>query len=407
MINKKDGSSRFCVDYRRLNEVTQQDQFPLPRIDDILDRLSGSTWFTALDLKSGYWQVQMHPDSIAKTAFSTPDGHYEFLRLPFGLKNAPADFSRVMHQAFGHLDFIQIYLDDITIHSKSFEQHIQHISEVFKILQHLDLRINWAKCAWCQRKVQLLGHIVSYNTVQMDPSKIVAIKEMQAPKTIKQIQQFLGLCGYYRRFIHQFSHITQPLYALLKKDTEWKWSKECQDAFQLLISKMVDYPILRQPQMDRPFTIFTDASSTAIGAVLSQHDDDGSEYVCAYGSRLLKGAELHYGITEKECLAVLWAIRHYRIYVFETHFTVVTDHSALTWLMKITDPTGRLARWSIYLQAFSFTIIHRKGLKHSNVDALSRPILLSSADTTVATKMEVTGMLHNQMVRHPIKCKIQ
>ena len=377
LIEKKDGSVRFCVDYRKLNAITLQDQFPLPRIDDILDRLAGSIWFTTIDLKSGYWQVRIHRNSIAITAFSTPDGHYEFLRLPFGLKNAPADFSRIMYSLLGDLPFVQIYLDDTTVHSSEFDTHITHLKVVITRLQEINLKINGDKCQWFQRKMKILGHIVTENTVLMDKEKINAVEEMKPPRNIKQLQQYLGLCNYYRRFIEKFSFIAAPLYGMLKKDMVWNWTKECQNAFDLLKTKLIEYPILRQPDLQKPFIIFTDASTKAIGAVLSQKDKENKEFVCAYASRLLKGAELHYGITDKECLAVLWAVKHFRVYLYGSRFTVITDHSALTWLMSLNEPTGRLARWSLYLQTFTFEVIHRKGLKHSNVDVLSRPVMLA------------------------------
>jgi len=349
LIRKKDGSSKFCVDYRNLNKITIQDAFPLPRIDDILDRLAGSEWFSALDLKSGYWQVRVHYNSREKTAFSTPDGHYEFLRLPFGLKNAPADFSRTMNRILGDLQFVQIYLDDLTIHSGTFEEHLDHIEIVLERLGKINLKLNLDKCQWFQREIHILGHIVTKNSVLMDKAKIQAVSEMQPPKNVKQIQQYLGLCNYYRRFIEDFAKIAAPLYHLLKKEVAWNWSNQCQMAFETLKQKLVEYPILRLPDFQRKFVLFTDASNSAVGALLSQVDDNEKEYVVAYASRLLKGAENHYGITEKECLAVLWAIKHFRIYLYGTEFTVITDHSALTWLMNINDPTGRLARWALYL----------------------------------------------------------
>ena len=385
MIPKKDGSKRFCVDYRKLNAITQQDCFPMPRIDDILDRLGKSRYFTAIDLKSGYWQIKLSDDSIPKTAFSTPDGHYEFLRLPFGLKNAPADFSRLMTQILGDLPNVEIYLDDITIHSKTYELHLIHLKEVFNRLKNVNLKINPTKCTWFQKEVKILGHVISENKIQMDPAKIETVKQMQFCKNVKQIQSFLGLTGYYRKFIKDYAKICQPLNNLIKKDTKWDFTDTCKEAFNTLKNKLTEFPILRQPDHNKPFVLMTDASGFALGAILAQKDED-KEYVCCYASRLLKGAENHYGITEKECLAVVWAIKHFRIYLYGNKFQVITDHAALNWLMTINDPTGRLARWSIYLQAYNFEIIHRRGRIHSNVDALSRPVLLIENTNETSTE---------------------
>jgi hypothetical protein len=341
MIPKKDGTKRMCVDYRKLNSNTTLANWPLPRILDILDRLNGSSWFSAMDLKSGYWQIKMHPASVEYTAFSTPDGHYEFLRLPFGLKNAPSDFSRIMHQVLGGLDFVEIYLDDITVHSKSFEEHIKHLKTVFELLKSANLKINKDKCTWCAKSIKLLGHVVSANEIAMDQDKLSAIRDRLPPKNIKQLQQYLGICNYYRRFIKGFSNISAPLFRLLSKDVIWEWGDKQSKAFEELKQALISSPTLRQPNFEKEFLLFTDASGYAIGAVLSQKDDSGAEYVCSYSSRLLKNAEIHYGISEKECLAVVWAIKQFRIYLHGTKFKVITDHSALAWLMSIKDPTAR------------------------------------------------------------------
>ena len=236
----------------------------------------------------------MHPDSIEKTAFSTPDGHFEFLRLPFGLKNAPADFSRIMHQVLGHFEFIQIYLDDIMIHSHTFDLHLSHLRVTFETLNSFNLKVNFEKCSWFRQTVHVLGHIVSKNAIKMDTAKISAVQEMKQPKTVKQLQQFLGLTNYYRKFVRNFSEIAAPLYNLLKADTRWRWDLLHDNAFHKLKHVLVAYPILRQPVLNRAFILYTDASGVALGAILSQTDDDNSEYVCAYASRLLKGPELHY-----------------------------------------------------------------------------------------------------------------
>ena len=219
LVPKKDKSIRMCVDYRRLNQVTITEQWPLPRKDDILDGLLGSKWFSTLDLKSGYYQVAMSPNSIAKTAFITPDGHYEFLRLPFGLKNAPSHFSKLMFQALGDIKFVKIYLDDITIHSPDFHADVHHISQVLQRLQKANLRLNSSKCTWFASRVKLLGHIVSTNGVAMDPAKVEAVQSFKAPQNVKQVQQFLGICNYYRRFIKDFAKVSQPIATLVCKDT--------------------------------------------------------------------------------------------------------------------------------------------------------------------------------------------
>ena len=375
IIPKKNGSKRFCVDYRRLNKETIQDPFSLPRIDDILDRLAGSKVFSTLDLKSGYWQVKLSQDAIPKTAFSTPDGHYEFLVCPFGLKNAPAEFSRLMHQVLGGLSYVQIYLDDITVHSATIEDHLNHLQETFKRLKHAKLKINDKKCTWFSSKISILGHVVSRNGIEMDKAKIIAVQSMKQPRNVKQVQTFLGLAGYYRRFIRDFAKAAQPLYGLLKKDTVFYFDDKCVSAFEVLKQKMVAEPILRPPDFHRPFTLHTDASGIGLGAVLAQRDDNKQEYVVCYASRILKGPESHYTITELECLAVVWAVKNFRAYLHGTTFQIVTDHVALNWLMTLKDPATRLVRWAVYLQSYDFTILHRQVRIHNNADALSRPVL--------------------------------
>jgi len=280
-----------------------------------------------------------------------------------------------MYQILGDLRFVKIYLDDKTIHSKSFEEHVKHVSTVLKRVKEANLRLNGEKCTWFSKEVRLLGHIVNSKGVSTDPNKIRAITEMNPPQNLKQLQQYLGLCNYYRRFIQDFSKLAAPLFKLLKKEEKFVWSTECQEAFEALKDKLISYPILRSPDFSKDFILYTDASGYAIGAILSQKDDENREYVCLYASRILKGAELQYGITEKECLAVVWGIKQFRIYLHGKNFLVITDHSALAWLMSIKDPTGRLARWSIYLQSYEYEIKHRQGLIHSNVDALSRPVM--------------------------------
>ena len=258
--------------------------------------------------------------------------------------------------------------------------------------------LNKEKCFWCLTSVKLLGHIVSAEGIEIDPTKIEAIMARKPPTNVKQLQEFLGMSGYYRKYIKGYADIVKPMEELLKKDVKWNWNSACMQSFEQLKMEFTKHPILRQANLELPFLLFTDASGVALGAVLSQIDAEGNEYVCAYASRSLKGAEIHYGITEKECLAVVWAIKYFRIYLYGAKFQVITDHSALLWLMSISDPTGRLARWSLYLQAYQFEIIHRKGKKHTNVDALSRPVLM------VKTRQQTAAQPTNELEDFQEKC---
>jgi predicted aspartyl protease len=295
LVKKADGTPRFCVDYRRLNNITKRDVFPIPRIDSILDRLSNSTIFSCVDLKSGYWQVAMAQNSIAKTAFSTGDGHFEFIRLPFGLCNAPSIFSKIMKAIFGNSPFVEVYIDDVIVHSKSFSEHVEHLKITFDKLKQHNLRVSRCKCTLGRSEIKILGHIVTDHDIKMDPEKIQSIKDWKSPGSVNQLQQFLGICGYYRRFVKEFAKIAAPLYNLLKKDKKWEWPNECETAYQTLKERLISYPIIRKPNLSRPFIIYTDASTIALGAVLAQRDE-GGEYACQFASRLLKGAERHYTI---------------------------------------------------------------------------------------------------------------
>ena len=375
IVIKKDKTIRLCVDFRPLNAITLQEVWPLPIIKEILEKLSKSKWFSKLDLKCGYWQIKMGEKSITKVAFSTSDGHYEFLRLPFGLKNAPAEFCRIMKMILGHLKFVEVYLDDIIIHSETFEQHLNHIKIVFEELEKANLKLNPEKCEWCLLELKIFGHVISHNKIGVDPEKIKVINDRLAPKNVKQVQSFIGMCNWYRRFILNFSFIAAPLFDLLAKDEPFVWSNKCEIAFQELKKILTSFPILRPPDFSREFILYADACAYAIGFILSQIDKFNREYNVEYGSRLLKGSELNYGITEKECLAVVYAIKSCHIYLFGAKFKVVTDHSALKWLLTMSDPVGRIARWSYYLEQYNFVVEHRAGKNHANADYMSRPVL--------------------------------
>jgi hypothetical protein len=373
IVKKKNGKLRFCVDYRKLNTETRKDAYPIPRIDDMLDALRGAKWFTTLDLASGYWQVEMDSKDQDKTAFITKQGTYEFTVMPFGLTNAPATFQRLMDQVLNDMSYqgVIVYLDDINIYSETFDEHLTKLKEVFKRLRAAGLKLGPDKCHFLQSKLEFLGHIVSGEGIMADPAKVEKVKNFPVPITRTQVRGFLGLASYYRKFIKDFSKIAQPLNHLLRKDSELEWTEKCQKSFDALKEKLITEPILAYPDFARTFYLTTDGSAKGLGAVLSQRNNKGQEQVIAYASKSLVGAQQHYGATELECLAVIWAIEHFYSYLGLQHFVLITDHSALKWLYS-SIPKGRLARWILRLQPYDFEIQHKPGKENTNADALSR-----------------------------------
>jgi hypothetical protein len=292
------------------------------KVLDVLDKLHDAVYFTSLDLRSGFHQVELDEDSIpkTKTAFSTHDSHWEWLRCPFGLKNLPADFSRIMFMIFGDLPFAVPYIDDLILFSKTFEEHLEPIKIVLERLKEANLKLNLKKCVWCTHQVKILGHVVSHNIIMMDPEKVEIIKNWPIPTNVKGLQQFLGLANYYRRLIVNFSKIALPLYALFKKDSVFNFSEECLKAFNELKRLLTSNPVLRPPDFNKRFILFCDASNYCLGAILSQRDDEGREYVISYASRMLKETERKYSISEKECLSVIWSTRYFRVYLYGKQF---------------------------------------------------------------------------------------
>ena len=374
LVPKKDGTVRFCVDYRKVNALTRKDAYPLPRVDDTLDTLSGSKWFSTLDLISGYWQVEVEEKDREKTAFCTPDGLFEFKVMPFGLCNAPATFQRLMDMVLAGLQWTNclVYLDDVIVVGRTFEEHLQNLQDVFTRLRAAGLKLQPKKCHLCSPEVEFLGHVVSAEGVSTDPKKIEKVANWPTPRSKKEVQQFLGLANYYRRFVENFANIAKPLHRLTEKATKFEWSTDCQAAFEHLRQKLVSAPILAFPNLEKPFILDTDASDVGIGAVLSQLDDSGAERVIAYASKALSKPERRYCVTRKELLAVVSFVQHFRPYLLGRRFTLRTDHGSLTWLSQFKEPEGQLARWLERLQEFDFEIRHRPGKKHQNADALSR-----------------------------------
>lgn len=398
IINKKDDAFgnkqwRLVIDYRKLNEVTIGDAFPIPNITEILDSLGASKYFTSLDLADGYYQIKMSEEDREKTAFSTNFGHFEFNRMSMGLKGAPATFQRLMNIALSGLigQVCLVYLDDIIVFGDNVETHNENLKTVLKKLREHNLKLKPSKCHFLRKELKFLGHIVTENGIKPDPSKIEAVKNFPRPKDVKTVQTFLGLANYYRRFIPNFSKIAQPINNLLKKKVKFLWDDKCEVSFTILKECLTTSPVLSYPDFRKEFILTTDASTTALGAVLSQ-GEIGKDLPVAYGSRTLNSAERNYSTIERELLAIVWATHTFRPYLLGRKFTVVTDHRPLLWLFSVKDPSSRLVRWKIKLAEYNFNVVFKPGKYNSNADALSR---IQDFECAVITRAQTQILLKN------------
>ena len=385
LVRKKDGTLRYCIDYRRLNTVTKKDSYPLPNIQDCLDSLDGAKYFSSMDLCSGYWQVQLSEDAKDKTSFyGAGGGLWRFKVMPFGLCNAPATFERLMERVLGQLQW-QIclcYIDDILIYSRSVVQHMEHLRTVFLRLRQAKLKLKPKKCHFFQKEVSFLGHVVSEDGVSMDPQKVLKIQDCPAPQDVHEVRSMMGLFSYYRRFIPHFSEIARPIIRLTEKNRQFQWQDVHQEAFEKLKQVLAQASTLSHPRTEGLFILDTDASDEGIGAVLSQVQD-GEERIIAFGSRTLSKTERNYCITRRELLAVVHFVQQYNHFLLGRHFLVRTDNSAVRYWTKIHsetyDPQGQTARWMVKLAMFDFEIKHRPGKQHSNADGVSRKPFLRCA----------------------------
>ena len=372
---KRDGTTRFCIGYRRLNQLTIPDSHPLPRIDVSLEALGGSKWFSTLDLKSGFHQVSIAEEDRPKTAFSIPgSGLWQWRVLPFGLINSPSVFERLMERVFAGLTFLilLIYLDDIIVYSKTFEEHLKNLRLILERLKEANLKLNPKKCNLLCTKVSFLGHEVSETGIATDSSKIQVVRDWPQPKAVTEVRQFVGLASYYWKFVPNFATICKPLHKLTEKESSFTWSDQCQNAFDTIKQLLTSAPILSFPLLQgQPFLLDCDASNVGIGGVLSQQQN-GEEKVISYFSKCLSRSERQYCTTRRELLAVVIAIKHYHHYLIGQNFTVRTDHGSLQWLMRFKNCEGQIARWIETLSAYTFTVQHRAGRIHNNADALSR-----------------------------------
>lgn len=374
LARKKDGSFRFCIDFRKLNERTKKDAWPIPYISTILDRLRNAQFISSVDIKSAFWQVPLNESSREYTAFTVPGrGLFQFRRMPFGLSNAPATWQRIVDTIFGpELEpNVMVYLDDIVILSSSFSEHLKLLEIVFDRLAKAGLVVSLDKCNFCKPELRYLGYLVDAQGLRPDPEKVEAIVNIPPPKNINEVRRFVGTASWYRRFVPNFSSLLAPILNLTKKNVKWNWTDDCQKSFTLLKECLVTAPILTGPDFEKPFCLQTDASSYGLGAVLTQEFEEGEKVIC-YLSRSLTKQEMKLSVTEKECLAVIWSVEKLRHYLDCVHFKVITDHASLLWLHNVKDPQGRLARWQLRLQQFDFELIHRKGKFHIVPDFLSR-----------------------------------
>jgi hypothetical protein len=366
---KADGSLRMCVDYRALNKVTIKNKYPVPLIQDLMDRLCGASIFTKLDLRSGYWQVRVADGDEHKTTCVTRYGSYEFLVMPFGLTNAPATFCNLMNDVlYDFLDnFVVVYLDDIVIYSRGIEDHVTHLSKVLSRLREYELYVKREKCEFAKAEIMFLGHLIGEGQVKMDPRKIQAIVEWSAPKSVPELRSFLGLANYYRRFIEGYSKKTTPLSDLLKKSRRWEWTVDCQQAFEKLKTAVASAPVLGLPDFEKPFEVHTDASDRAIGGVLVQEG-----HPVAFESRKLNDAEQNYSTHEKEMTAVVHCLGIWRVYLLGPKFVVKTDNVANTFFWTQKKLSQRQARWQEFLAEYDFVWKHKPGSHNQVADALSR-----------------------------------
>ena len=396
VVRKKNGTVRLCIDYRKLNLQTIKDAYALPKLEDTFTALTGSQWFSVLDLKSGYYQIEMEEKDKEKTAFVCPLGFWEFNRLPQGVTNAPSTFQRLMEKCVGEMNLkeVLVFIDDLIVFAPTLEEHEERLMRVLNRLKDFGLKLSVEKCTFFQTSVHYLGHVVSKNGVETDPAKIEALRSWPPPKTLKELRSFLGFAGYYRRFVKDYSKIVKSLHELTsgyppsqkkckplvrpedylnpKEPFGGRWTSACQHAFETIKEKLTSAPVLAFANPQKPYLLHTDASSTGLGAVLYQ-EQEGQQRVIAYASRGLSRSESRYPAHKLEFLALKWAITEkFNDYLYGTSFTVVTDSNPLTYLLTSAKLDATSYRWLSALSTYSFKITYRAGRQNADADGLSR-----------------------------------
>jgi len=365
----------------------------MPLVEDVIDQLGSSTWFTALDLQSGFWQIRMAPEDVKKIALITKTGLYDWTVMPFGLKNATSTFTRTMSEVFKDLGstFLKVFVDDLNVHSGSWVEHLQHLDMVLCKLREVNLKLNPNKCCFAAKNIIFLGHVVNESGTRPNPGKIEAVLHFPQPRTVINVRSFLGLTGYYRKYIRSYARLAAPLFELTRKDVDFVWDMGCQQAFQALRTTLVESPILIRPDFKRSFYLDVDWSPKGVGAILSQREGK-LEKVVTYASKSLTEAQKKFHPMEGECYALIWGIMHFRQYLCRNHFVLRTDHKPFEWLATVSDAHGRRGRCIDMLQDFSFKIVHRPGLRHTNVDAFSRnPVRPAMEDDDFCEEIQDIG----------------
>lgn len=386
VLVRKPGKNRLCLDSRRLNNVTKKMAYGLPNINGLLSRLSDTHFISSIDLKDAFWQIELKTSSRERTAFTVPGRpQYQFKVMPFGLCNAAQRLCQLMDRIFpsSWSERVFTYLDDLLVVSRSFNEHMRLLSEVAERLRNAGLTVNLTKSRFCCKEVKYLGHIVGNGSIRPDPDKISAITNFPVPCSVKQVRRFIGMCGYYSKFVKGYSSLSAPITDTIKKHGKFNFPENALLSFHKLKNALVQEPILVHPDFEQPFFVHCDASSYGVGACLMQKDSNGQDRAICFFSKKLTGSQKNYSITELECLAVVLAVEKFRPYIELHEFTVITDHSALKWLMGQKDLSGRLARWSLRLQRYNFSIEHRKGVQNVVPDCLSRESDISEINNTM------------------------
>ena len=374
LVPKSDGTFRMCTDYRKVNSVTKTDTFPIPRIDDCIDNIGHAKYVTKFDLLKGFWQIPLTDRAKEISAFVTPDGLYQYKVMPFGMKNSPATFQRLVNSLIFGLDGCKAYIDDAIIYSEEWKQHLEIIREFFKRLSDAKLTINLPKSEFCHASLTFLGHIVGQGQVRPVEAKVEAISDFPVPTGKRQLMRFLGMAGYYRKFCNNFSVIAEPLTNLLGKKVRYVWSEACQKSFDQLKAILKSAPVLSAPRFDREFKMAVDASDVGAGSVLLQEDDNGVDHPVCYFSKKFDKHQRNYSTIEKECLSLILALQHFQVYLSSANSPIVvfSDHNPLTFIYKMKNKNQRLLRWSLMLQEHNLDIRHIKGRDNIIPDTLSR-----------------------------------